>query len=85
MERVIVERTFAEPMAFGDDPESEKRIASCLKAHNVRLVRSYVSPDGKRMICLFEAPDAESVRVANRNAGIPLDCAWTASVHEAES
>ncbi|MBZ0252845.1 MAG: DUF4242 domain-containing protein, partial [Candidatus Methylomirabilis sp.] len=52
--------------------------------HNVRLLRSYVSPDRLRMICLFEAPDAESVRIANRKAGLPVDRVWTASVHEPE-
>jgi hypothetical protein len=28
------------------------------------------------MICLYEAPDAESVRQAQREAGVPFDEAW---------
>ena len=54
----------------------------CFEQHSVRLVRSVLSLDGRRMICLFQAPDAESVRVANRIAGLPFDRVWTASVIE---
>ena len=28
------------------------------------------------MLCLYEAPDAESVRQAQREAGVPFERAW---------
>jgi hypothetical protein len=32
------------------------------------------------MVCLFEAPDAESVRIAQEKSGMPFEAAWTARV-----
>jgi hypothetical protein len=29
------------------------------------------------MLCLYEAPDAESVRVAQREVALPHDSVWT--------
>ena len=51
----------------------------CFQIHRVRLLRSYLSADRLRMICLYHAPDAESVRVAQRQSGLPADRAWTAA------
>jgi hypothetical protein len=49
----------------------------CLDLHRVRFVRTYFSRDRKRMICLYEAPDAESVRIAQREAQMPVDRVWS--------
>jgi hypothetical protein len=75
---VVVERSFAEPVAFEDIQAIEKRGAGCLDSHGVRFLKSYFSRDRRRMICLYEAPDAESVRLAERKAGVPFEKAWTA-------
>ena len=32
------------------------------------------------MLCLYEAPDAESVRLAENQAGVPYERAWTCQV-----
>ena len=53
--------------------------------HGVRFLRSYFSTDGRRMLCLYEAPDVESVRFANRQAGLPFDLAWGVRALGAES
>ncbi len=45
-----------------------------------RWMRSYITPDGRRAICEFQAPDPESVREAFRSAGQPFDRAWAAKV-----
>ena len=37
-----------------------------------------------RMTCEFEAPDAESVREAFRNANVPYERVWTANVYAVE-
>ena len=34
------------------------------------------------MICLYEAPDAESVRHVQRQTGMPVQRIWAASLHE---
>jgi hypothetical protein len=85
MSTVVVERTFALPVAFEDVQSIEERGAWCLEAHDVRFLRTWFSRDRRRMICLYEAPDAESVRVAQEKAGVPFESAWAAQVilHEA--
>ena len=52
----------------------------CLTLHGVRHVASYVAPDGFKMICVFEAPDAEAVRKTARQLGYRYDSVWTAKV-----
>jgi len=64
-------------------PEAEvepmaRRIDKCLEMRAARWMRSYITPDGRRALCEFEAPDAESVREAFRMAGQPFDRAWVA-------
>ncbi len=80
MSVVLVERSFPQPVAFEEIQAIEDRGAWCLEAHRVRFLRSYFSRDGRRMLCLYEAPDAESVRLARAKAGIPFDTAWTTRV-----
>jgi hypothetical protein len=85
MEIVVVERTFAEPVVFEEIQALEDRGAWCLEMHRVRFLRTYFSADRRRMICVYEAPDAESVRLAQSKAKMPFDCVWTASVLPAPS
>lgn len=75
---VVVERSFETEAAFDAVFDTGN---SCLALYNVRFLRSYGSPDKKRMMCLYDAPDAESVRQANRQGGKPFDRAWTAEPH----
>jgi hypothetical protein len=44
-------------------------------------MRSYLSTDRLRMVCEFEATDAESVRQSYRSAGVRFDRAWPAEVY----
>lgn len=70
---VLVTRRFAEPAEFADIQALEEKGAGCLENHRVRFVRTYFSRDRRRMMCLYEAPDAESVRIAQREAGMPVE------------
>jgi hypothetical protein len=76
MTTVVVERSFAEPVPFEEVQALEDAGAGCLEAHGVRFLRTYFSRDRRRMICLYEAPDAESVRLAEGKAGVPFERAW---------
>lgn len=84
MEQIIVERSFDEAVEFEALQARGEKISWCLEQHRIRFVRSYLSSDKKRMICVYEAPDAESVRIANRQAELPFDCVWTATLHGAD-
>jgi hypothetical protein len=73
---VIVERGFGEPVTIEEIQAIEDAGAWCLEAHNVTFARTFFSGDRKRMLCLYEAPDAESVRLAQREAAMPMERVW---------
>jgi hypothetical protein len=82
MELVIVERSFEEPVVTGDLAAREREFGWCLEQHRVRFLRTYVSKDRKRMLCFYEAPDAETVREVQRTANMPVDRIWSATEME---
>ena len=57
-----------------------RRVDKCLEVHGARWMRSYISSDRKRVVCEFEAADAENVRESYRSAGIQFERVWTADV-----
>ena len=73
---VLVQRTFAQPVTLEAIQAIEDAGASCLQTHSVEFSRTFFSLDRTRMLCLYRAPDAEAVRVAQREAGMPLDTVW---------
>ncbi len=73
---VVVERRWDEPVALDDIQAIEDAGAGCLTTHQVRFARTFFSTERRRMICLYQAPDAESVRNAQRQAGMPLESVW---------
>jgi hypothetical protein len=74
---VLVERSFPEPVTFERAHALEEAKGWCLEQHRVRWVRSYLSSDGRRTVCFYQAPDAESVRLAQQEAGLPVDAVWS--------
>ncbi len=53
---------------------------SCLEVYQVRWKRSLLSTDRRRMVCEYEAADAEAVRKVQRAAQAMFDSIWTADV-----
>ena len=82
MVRVIVERTFGQPLLLEDLRATEARMAPCLDLYGVRWIRSYWSTDRRRMVCEYEARDAGAVREVQREAGAIFDSVWTADIRE---
>jgi hypothetical protein len=76
---VVVERSFTAPVQFEDIAGIARAKAWCLDAHRVSHTHSFFSLDGKRMLCFYAAPDAEAVRVAQREAAMPVDAIWACS------
>jgi uncharacterized protein DUF4242 len=81
MENVVAERLLDEPMMADRLRTMHQQMRRCLEENRVSYVRTYLSADGRRMTCLFAAPDAESVRRVNQVSGIPALRVWTASLH----
>ena len=73
---VLVSRRFEKAVAFEEVQAAEQAGASCLVTHRVQRVRTYLSADRRRMISLYQAPDAESVRLALQAASIPVERVW---------
>lgn len=73
---VVVARSFDAPVLLEDVQAIEDAGAWCLELHKVTFLRTYFSLDHRRMLCLYRAPDAESVRLAQQQAGMPFDRVW---------
>jgi uncharacterized protein DUF4242 len=82
---LVLEQTFERPLTDQDLSDAARRMDRCLQAHGARWMRSYVSKDRKRMICEFEAKDAEQIRDSARSAGIPFDRCWTADLYSRDN
>jgi len=73
---VVVARSFVEPVQFEDVAAIGRRKSWCFDTHRVTHTTSFHSLDGKRMLCLYSAPDAEAVRKAQREAAMPVEAVW---------
>ena len=60
MERVVVERRSPVPLTLKEIIDNSCTKSSCFERYRVRHIRTSCSPDGRRFICEYEAPDAES-------------------------
>lgn len=79
MTLVIVERSFEEPVDVAALNAREQAGSWCLDQYRVRFLRTLVARDGKRMLCIYDAPDAEAVRVSQRTLDMPVDRVWAAT------
>ena len=78
---LILEKEFDPPLSPEQHDEEARQAEPCLEARGVRWIRSYLSTDRRRMICEFEAADAEQIRESARTAGIPFDRCWPADCY----
>lgn len=73
---VVVERSFEAAASMDELQAREEAAAWCLQEHRVSFLRSFFSADRRRMLCLYRAPDAESVRLAQQSARMPVERVW---------
>ncbi|MGE0386588.1 MAG: nickel-binding protein [Gammaproteobacteria bacterium] len=81
MEWIVVERDSAEPIDIDAYFEAGRQGEGCFRLYRVRHRASVLADDGRRMVCAFQAPDAEAVRSVARTLGRPAAVAWPASQH----
>jgi len=84
MARVMVEQLFTEPLTDERYGAFAKKLDPCIEIRNGAWRRSAISTDRRRVVCEFEAPDAETVREAYRMADVPCERVWAASVFAVE-
>jgi Protein of unknown function (DUF4242) len=81
---VVIERRFEAPVTFDEVQATQNDNIPHFKLHGVRSIRSYLSADRRRMVCLYEAPHADAVGHANRLSGLPFDRFWPAQLVSSE-
>ena len=71
MPRFLIERNFAEALEV--TKEGADQVKEINDEEGVRWLFSFLSPDKRKTYCLYEAPNAEAIRIAARRANIPAD------------
>jgi hypothetical protein len=71
MPRFIIERRFAERVELDKDAASQ--IARINDEEGIKWLFSFLSADKFKSYCLYEAPNAEAIRVAAKRLNIPAD------------
>jgi hypothetical protein len=79
---ILVEQTFDPPLTDEEHNRRSALIDKCLQMRNARWMRSYLSADRRRMVCEFEAADAQSVRDSFRSADAPFERVWSAELFQ---
>ena len=79
MSVMVVEERFDPPIDMSKQAPHVGKLSPCLPVEGVTWLSSYIAADGSRCVCVYDAPDAESVRRAYRKAGVPFDNVWTAA------
>jgi hypothetical protein len=82
LQRIVVERSFDTPQSDADMKLVADRERPCLAAYQASWKRSLLSVDRKRMVCEYEAADAETMRRIQREAGAEFDKVWVGEVIE---
>ena len=71
MPRFLIERNFAEALEV--TKEGADQVKEINDQEGIKWLFSFLSPDKRKTYCLYEAPNAEAIRVAARRANIPAD------------
>jgi hypothetical protein len=81
MPLVVVERFFEKPWSRDDLNQAMEDNTWCFDTNNVTWLESFFAQDGTRCMCVYDAPDLESVRRANASSNVPSTRIWAASKH----
>lgn len=73
MPKFIIERNFAEQLELAAWKAGNERIERINDEEGIKWIFSFLSADKRKTYCLYEAPDAESIRHAAARADIPAD------------
>lgn len=82
MSLIVVETTAEQPLTDELLQDDHERVMPCFEARNVTWRYSLLSTDRHRMICTFDAPDAESVRESYRKAGLQSRPIWSGLIQQ---
>lgn len=76
MPRYIVERSFPEGLKIPINDEGAeicRMVVMINEEESVTWIQSYVSADGNKSFCAYDAPSPEAIRRAARRNNLPID------------
>ncbi len=76
MARYLVERTFPEGLQALAGAEGSEQWLAIVERNSddcVTWLHSYVSDDGEKTFCVYDAPNPEAIRKTARHNGLPVD------------
>lgn len=73
MPRFIIERNYAEQLEMTKIKNSADGVRLINDEEGVKWLFSFLSADRRKTFCLYEAPNAEAIRIAARRANLPAD------------
>jgi hypothetical protein len=82
LNHVILEREFDPRLTPDEFRCMALDSVDCLSMYRVEWQESMLATDGTRLLCRFQAPDAESVRQVAQGPGVRARVAWTGTVHD---
>lgn len=82
MQHVLLERHFDPAISADDFRAMALEGIDCMPLYRVQWRESLLSADGSRLLCRFEAPDAEAVRMVARDSHPRAKVAWAGTVHD---
>ncbi|WP_416667356.1 DUF4242 domain-containing protein [Egbenema bharatensis] len=85
MSLVVVETQYDEPTSFEQMSAEEERLTPCLTARQATWQYSLLSKDRCRMICIYKALDAESVRTGYHTARVFFSRTWGGELLEPQN
>ena len=71
MPRFLIERNFAEALEV--TKEGADQVKEINDQEGIKWLFSFLSPDKRKTYCLYEAPNAEAIRIAARRLNVPAD------------
>jgi hypothetical protein len=80
MSDVFYLRPVDPPIAPADLEEMSRHAGGCFDLHRVEWLQSFLAADGRRMLCRYRAPDAESARLALRQLGSDMKAVWPGTI-----
>lgn len=76
---IMVIEKFDPPIDLSQGSPVADKVSPCLPAYDAHWLSSYIASDGTQCVCVYEAPDAESMRRIYRTADVPFEAVWAAT------
>ena len=81
---VIIEREFESPFTLEQVYGAEDGARWCMRMYGAHVCLHFLARDGLRLVCVFDAPDAEAMRNVTRQMNYPTPRhLWSATFHPA--